>query len=102
MVLESPGLAKPDPFCIKSAHKACNSNHIREVIRKRRIHRCLDKIEKKYKAEIEEHVDQVAMPQFREMNEATVFGEDFRDFLEHLKDVENMNFEDVVLPGEDA
>ena len=85
MDIRSPGLKKPEAFC-KS--KKCKSKHTFGHIRKRRIKRCLDSAETKFRSEVRKHAIDTGIHEFRELNEATVFGEDFRSFVEKLQAVE--------------
>lgn len=101
MDISSPGsrLQKPDRFC---RSKVCRSKHTFGHIRKRRIKRCLDAAEVKFKAEVRRHARTVGLPQFRERNEASIFGEGFRQFVADLEAVEALEFADVSLPEVNA
>ena len=95
MDLRSPRLQNPDKFC-KS--RSCTSGHIFGHVRKSRIRSCLDNATRPFIAEVREHADTVGIAQFRERNEATLFGEGFRDFLQELVKVEDLVFEEASLP----
>ena len=89
MDIRSPGLKKPEAFC-KS--KKCKSKHTFGHIRKRRIKRCLKAAETKYRSEVRRHAINTGIHEFREINEAAIFGEGFRSFIVKLQTVEETNF----------
>ena len=95
MDLSSPLLKKPDSFC---RTQACRSTHLFPGVRRGRIERCLNSAEGSLRIQVRTHARGVGIKQFRERNEATVFGQGFRLFLARLQQAEEAAFVDVSIP----
>lgn len=99
MCLKSPGLSQPPAYCLESNQNDCTSRNIFRGRRERKINDCLNGKENDLKGKVQTHVDNVGIHQFRAQNEDDVFGDDFRELLELLKDVEQLDFSGVSLGG---
>lgn len=99
MDVRSEGLSTPKPFCF---YKECSSKHVNKKIRRKRIDRCLASWRAGVEPQVEKHIRDVGLKEWRDLNEQAVFGSGFRQYLANLAKVEKLDFADVSLPDVDG